>query len=162
MARSWAPHRRLSFCRRARFGTPRVTAAPAIVAHLSPAQLFDSLVISVDGPRAWDLDLSLDVTLTDIGTNHRLTLRDGVLIYSERPADDTANVTLTLTKDRMLGLLAGDTSSWHRDGRGRVGPGVPARRTREGRSVVRHRDGHRRYWRRPHWTGTESGVAQRL
>ena len=97
--------------REGNFGTPTVTAAPAIVAQLSPEQLFDSLAISVDGPRAWDLDLSFDVTLTDIGTNHRLTLRNGVLIFRERPADDTADATLTLTKGRMLGLLAGDTSS---------------------------------------------------
>ena len=34
-----------------------------------------------------------------------------MLIYIERPADDTADTTLTLTKSRMLGLLAGDTSS---------------------------------------------------
>jgi alkyl sulfatase BDS1-like metallo-beta-lactamase superfamily hydrolase len=34
-----------------------------------------------------------------------------VLIYIERPADDTADATLTLTKIRMLGLLAGDTSN---------------------------------------------------
>ena len=34
-----------------------------------------------------------------------------MLIYLERPADDTAVMTLTLTKGRMLGLLAGDISS---------------------------------------------------
>ena len=97
--------------REGNFGTPAVTAAPAILAQLSPDQLFDSLAISVNGPRAWDLDLSLDVTFTDIGTNYRLTLRNGVLIYIKRPAENTADATLTLTKGRMLGLLAGDTSS---------------------------------------------------
>ena len=93
------------------FGTPTVTAAPAIVAQLTPEQLLDSLAISVNGPRAWDLDLSLDVTFTDLDANYRITLHNGVLIYIERPADDTADMTLTLTKGRMLGLLAGDVSS---------------------------------------------------
>jgi len=93
------------------FGTPTITAAPAIVAQLSPDQLFDSLAISINGPRAWDLDLSLDVSLTDLDTNYRLTLHNGVLTYIERPADDTAHASLTLTKGRMLGLVAGDTSS---------------------------------------------------
>jgi alkyl sulfatase BDS1-like metallo-beta-lactamase superfamily hydrolase len=97
--------------REGNFGTPTVTAAPAILAQLTPEQLFDSLAISVNGPRAWDLDLSLDVTFTDLDTNYRLTLHNGVLIYIERPADDTPDTTLTLTKARMLGLLAGDTSS---------------------------------------------------
>jgi alkyl sulfatase BDS1-like metallo-beta-lactamase superfamily hydrolase len=72
---------------------------------------FDSLAISVNGPDAWDLELSLNVTFTDIDTNYRLTLRNGVLIHVARPADDTADATLTVTKGRMLGLLAGDTSS---------------------------------------------------
>ena len=62
-------------------------------------------------PDAWDLELSLDVTFTDIDTNYRLTPHNGVLIHVERPADDTADATLTVTKGRMLGLLAGDTSS---------------------------------------------------
>jgi alkyl sulfatase BDS1-like metallo-beta-lactamase superfamily hydrolase len=52
--------------REGNFGTPAVTAAPAIVAQLTPEQLLDSLAISVNGPRAWDLDLSLDVTFTGI------------------------------------------------------------------------------------------------
>ena len=92
------------------FGTPTVTAAPAILAQLTPEQLFDSLAISVNGPAAWDLDLSLDVTFTEIDTNYRLTLRNGVLIYINRPAENAVDATLTLTKNRMLGLLAGDTS----------------------------------------------------
>ena len=87
--------------RHGRTGDPRPT---------HPEQLFDSLAISVNGPAAWDLDLSLDVTFTDLDTNYRLTLRNGVLIYINRPAEN-ADATLTLTKDRMLGLLAGDTSS---------------------------------------------------
>ena len=97
--------------REGNFGTPAVTAAPAIVAQLTPVQLLDSLAISVNGPRAWDLDLSLDVTFTDLHANYRIALHNGVLIYIERPADDTADMTLTLTKGRMLGLLAGDISS---------------------------------------------------
>ncbi|HKH55777.1 MAG TPA: alkyl sulfatase dimerization domain-containing protein [Propionibacteriaceae bacterium] len=94
--------------REGNFGTPAQTAAPAIVAQLSPAQLFDFLAISVNGPAAWDLDLSLDVTLTDLDTNYRVTLRNGVLIHRERPADDTAGATLRLTKRRLVGVLAGD------------------------------------------------------
>jgi alkyl sulfatase BDS1-like metallo-beta-lactamase superfamily hydrolase len=81
------------------------------VAQLTPTQLFDSLAISVNGPRAWDLDLAIDVTLTDLGVNHRLTLRNGVLTHRERPADDTASLTLTLTKTRLLQLLGGDLAS---------------------------------------------------
>ncbi|MFF1633842.1 alkyl/aryl-sulfatase [Leifsonia sp. NPDC058248] len=93
------------------FGTPTATAAPAIVAQLSIPQLFDSLALSVDGPKAWDLDLSLDVTFTDLGTDYRVTLRNGVLIHRERAGDGSVQATLALTKPRMLALLAGDTTS---------------------------------------------------
>ncbi|MFF1879406.1 alkyl/aryl-sulfatase [Leifsonia sp. NPDC058230] len=97
--------------REGNFGTPTATAAPAIVAQLSAEQLFDSLALSVDGPKAWDLDLALDVTFTDLGKNYRLTLRNGVLIYREHPADDTAGASLSLTKGRMIAMIGGDMSS---------------------------------------------------
>ena len=97
--------------REGNFGTPTVTAAPAIVAQLSAEQLLDALAISVNGPRAWDLDLALDITFTDLDTNFRVTLRNGVLIYRERAADPlTAGLTLRLTKGRMIAVLGGNTT----------------------------------------------------
>jgi alkyl sulfatase BDS1-like metallo-beta-lactamase superfamily hydrolase len=92
------------------FGTPTSTAAPAILAQLTPEQLFDAVAIRVDGPRAWDLDLALDLTLTDLGRSFHLTLRNGVLVYVERePAPDAA-LHLTLDKPRLLRLAGGDLS----------------------------------------------------
>jgi alkyl sulfatase BDS1-like metallo-beta-lactamase superfamily hydrolase len=50
------------------------------------------------------LDLAVDITLTDVGTNYRLALRNGVLVSREAPADSaTANVTVKL--DNALRLL---------------------------------------------------------
>ncbi|WCI09830.1 alkyl sulfatase C-terminal domain-containing protein [Arthrobacter sp. OVS8] len=88
-----------------------MTAAPAILAQLTAEQIFDSLAISVNGPKAWDLDLTLNVTFTDLKTNYRVTLRNGVLLSTLRPADATASVKLSLTKSRMLALLGGDMDS---------------------------------------------------
>jgi alkyl sulfatase BDS1-like metallo-beta-lactamase superfamily hydrolase len=92
------------------FGTPTATAAPAIVAQLTPEQLFGSLAISVNGPKAWDLDLSLNVTFTDLDAAYHVTLRNGVLI-SDRVAGESADVEIRLTKNRLLALLGGDTTS---------------------------------------------------
>ena len=97
--------------REGNFGTPTATASPSIVAQLTPEQLFDSIAISVNGPRAWDLDLSLDVTLTDADANHHLALRNGVLVHVRRAPDDSSSAHLSLTKARLLGLLGGDVSS---------------------------------------------------
>uniref|UniRef100_UPI003392075C alkyl sulfatase C-terminal domain-containing protein n=1 Tax=Agromyces litoreus TaxID=3158561 RepID=UPI003392075C len=94
------------------FGTPTSTAAPEILAQLTPEQLLDAIAISVDGPRAWDLDLALDLRFTDVGRNFRVTLRNGVLVYVEKAADDsTAQATVSLAKPRMIALVGGDRES---------------------------------------------------
>lgn len=94
------------------FGTPTVTAAPAIVAQLSPEQLFDSIAISVDGPKAWDLTLRFDVTFSDLDRSFRASLHNGVFIAREKaPEPETADATITTTKLRMIALLGGDTTS---------------------------------------------------
>ena len=95
------------------FGTPTVANAPTLLSQLSPEQIFDALAISIDGPAAWELDLALDISFADLGTNYRLTLRNGVLVTRKVPADpSTAGATLTLaTKVRILALVAGDFSS---------------------------------------------------
>ncbi|WP_099022653.1 alkyl/aryl-sulfatase [Mycolicibacterium palauense] len=95
------------------FGTPTKVSPTTLLAQLTPEQMFDTLAISVNGPRAWDLDLALDVTFTDVGTNYRLTLRNGVLVYRKADADaSTAHATLTLAgKARLLALAGGDQSS---------------------------------------------------
>ncbi len=95
------------------FGTPTKTASPSMLSQLTPEQIFDALAISVNGPKAWDLDLAIDVSFVDLGTNYRLTLRNGVLVYRHIPADaTTAGATLTLAaKARLLALAAGDLTS---------------------------------------------------
>lgn len=95
--------------RTGKFGTAGQVGSPALLAQLSVEQLFDSLAIRVDGPRCWDLDLALDVVFADTGDNHRLTLRNGVLVHRKAPADpDSADATVTAAgKLAMLGALSG-------------------------------------------------------
>ncbi len=99
--------------REANFGTPTQTTSPSMLSQLTPEQMFDVLAISVNGPRAWDLDLAIDVTFGDTATNYRLTLRNGVLVYRKVAADEqTAQATIRLaTKVRLLSLAAGDATS---------------------------------------------------
>jgi alkyl sulfatase BDS1-like metallo-beta-lactamase superfamily hydrolase len=99
--------------REGNFGTATQAASMSVLSQLSPEQMFDSFAISVNGPKAANLDVKLDVTFRDIDTNYRLTLRNGVLVYRKRPADSsTANATITLdNKLRLLALAAGDRDS---------------------------------------------------
>ncbi|EHI13305.1 alkyl/aryl-sulfatase [Mycolicibacterium thermoresistibile] len=103
--------------RHGNFGTGTGTASPAMLAQLRPEQIFDSLAINVDGPRAWDLDLAIDITFadpnfTDTDVNHRLTLRHGVLVHRRAPADGRAGARVRVAgTGRLLALTAGDVSS---------------------------------------------------
>jgi alkyl sulfatase BDS1-like metallo-beta-lactamase superfamily hydrolase len=87
---------------------------PEMVMALSTEQLFDSIAIRIDGPRAWDEDLVIDVELTDEGRRHRLTLHNGTLTHRvlrqeapSGPSRPPAGLTLALTKPELVGLLAG-------------------------------------------------------
>jgi alkyl sulfatase BDS1-like metallo-beta-lactamase superfamily hydrolase len=93
------------------FGTPTSPNAPSIVAQLSPEQLLDSIAISVNGPKAWNLDLTLDLVFTDLDVAYRVTLRNGVLVYVVRSAPADAPLVLRMPKLRLLALLGGDRTS---------------------------------------------------
>ena len=95
------------------FGTPVTTQAPTMLTQLTPEQMFDILKLSINGPRAWDLDLALDVTFVDLDVNYRVTVRNGVLVYRKRPADpETAAATVKLAaKMRLLAAAMGDFAS---------------------------------------------------
>ncbi|WAC57262.1 alkyl/aryl-sulfatase [Gordonia sp. SL306] len=94
--------------REGNFGTPTETNAPDIIAQLSPPMLFDAIAIQVNGPKAWDENLTIDVVLTDLDERYRLRLARGVLTYSTYPQADDAAVTLTLTTTKAaLPALAG-------------------------------------------------------
>ena len=99
--------------RQGNFGTAAQTTSPSMLAQLTPEQIFDTFAINVNGPRAWDLDLALDVTFLDVDTNYRLTLRNGVLVYRKAVADEASvNATVKLAnKLRLLAFAAGDNDS---------------------------------------------------
>jgi alkyl sulfatase BDS1-like metallo-beta-lactamase superfamily hydrolase len=93
------------------FGTPTQTTAPDVIGQLTPAMLFDAIAIQVDGPRAWDEKLSIDIVLTDVGERYRLRLANGVLTYSARPQRGDADATLTTTRRALPALALGGLSA---------------------------------------------------
>ena len=95
------------------FGTAAQITSPTLLSQLTPEQIFDSLAIRVNGPRSWDLDITIDVTFADLDANYRLALRNGVLVHRKVAADPaTATVTVKLnSKFRLLTASVGDFSS---------------------------------------------------
>ena len=94
------------------FGTPTTTSSADIVAALSPEMLFDAMAVRVNGPRAWDETLSIDVVITDADERYRLRLANGVLGYSAAAQQEDADATLTTSRRSLpalaLGLLTAD------------------------------------------------------
>lgn len=87
------------------------TTNPEMAMALTTDMLLDSIAVRIDGPRAWNEDLTIDLVLTDEQHRHRLTLHNGALTHRSAPADTQPatqpGLTLTLTKPRLLGVLAG-------------------------------------------------------
>ena len=95
------------------FGTATTTTSLSLLTQLTPEQIFDGLAIRVDGPRAWALDVTVDVEFADPAVNYRLTLRNGVLVHRKVAADPTtASVTVNVDgKLRLLTATMGDFDS---------------------------------------------------
>ena len=78
-------------------------------ARLAPAltttQLFDSVAIRLDGPRAWGLSASVNWVVTDEQTRYRMELSNGALVHFPTSLERDADVTLTLTRAQVLALL---------------------------------------------------------
>ena len=83
------------------------TTSPEMVGALSIDQLFDSIAIRIDGPRAWGEHITIDWAFSDLGQTYRTTLENGVLVTDAHPAIGTVDLSLSLTKTEFLGLLAG-------------------------------------------------------
>ena len=86
-------------------GTPTSSAPGDVLGALTVAQMFDSLAIRIDGPRAWDDHLTIDWVVTDTGTVHALELRNGTLNHRTVPAATTGTTTFTLTRAALIGVL---------------------------------------------------------
>ncbi|WP_405434813.1 alkyl/aryl-sulfatase [Streptomyces anulatus] len=91
--------------REGKFGTPTVSASADVISALTPEMLFDAIAIQIDGPKAWDEKLTIDVALTDTGRRYRLRLANGALTYSPAAQRGDADVTLATTA-RALPVLA--------------------------------------------------------
>jgi alkyl sulfatase BDS1-like metallo-beta-lactamase superfamily hydrolase len=74
---------------------------------LSVSQVFDSIAVRIDGPRAWDEHLVTAWTITDDDTTYVVELRNGVLHHrttTEAPAGVTR---FTLSRHSLIGVVIG-------------------------------------------------------
>ena len=93
------------------FGTPTETNAPDVIANLSPEMLFDAIAIQVNGPRAWDENLTIDVVVPDTDQRYRVRLANGVLTYSAAEQQGDADATISARRAALPVLAAGDPAA---------------------------------------------------
>lgn len=68
------------------------------------------MAIRVNAPSCWDQHLTLDLDLTD-GDTYRVTLRNGVLVYTSAAQSTAADASVTLTRAGLLGLATGQVTA---------------------------------------------------
>jgi alkyl sulfatase BDS1-like metallo-beta-lactamase superfamily hydrolase len=86
---------------------PLALASHDLVASLTVEQLFDSVAIRINGPKAWDLDLVVDWHFTDIDESWRTTLSNGVFVPERDASRADGALTVTLTRPQLMRLLTG-------------------------------------------------------
>ena len=88
-------------------------SAAGMAPALTVTQLFDSVAIRIDGPKAWNEHLTIDWTVTEDGEGtgttgsgrYRMELSNGALIHFPVTASEEADLTVTLTKPQLIRLL---------------------------------------------------------
>jgi alkyl sulfatase BDS1-like metallo-beta-lactamase superfamily hydrolase len=90
--------------------TSKIEHTEVSSAGLAPAltitQLFDSIAIRINGPKAWGENLTIGWHFTDSHENYRMELSNGALIHYPTTGSQAADLTVTLIKPQLLRLLA--------------------------------------------------------
>lgn len=84
---------------------------PEIVAGVPIELLVDAMAVRLNGPKAGDADIRLNIELTDSGQQYLMQVRNGVLRgYADRHSDDPS-ATLKLSSTDMRLMFGGVVSS---------------------------------------------------
>ncbi|HEU4392696.1 MAG TPA: alkyl sulfatase dimerization domain-containing protein [Solirubrobacterales bacterium] len=103
-------------------GTPTDPAPADVLAQLSVEQILAAMAIRLDGPRAWDVRLTINWQVTDPDEQHLLELENGVLNHRADRHDPAADATLVIERqalNEMLGKTA-DLAELAQSGRLRI------------------------------------------
>jgi alkyl sulfatase BDS1-like metallo-beta-lactamase superfamily hydrolase len=94
-----------------RHGTPqagvRVASAAGLLGQTPVGYFFDTMAVMLDGPQAAGKEMTINITFTDLGETHVLSLKNAVLHHRQRPADPDANASITLTHELFVRMLTG-------------------------------------------------------
>lgn len=72
---------------------------------MTPEMMFDQMGILLDANAAQDLNIKININLTDEG-KYLLTVNSGVLLYQKDVQDEHADATLTMPRQAMFAILS--------------------------------------------------------
>jgi len=79
--------------------------------HTPIERFLEAMAASVDGPKAADLKLTINLSFTDLRQNYVLRLENGVLRHYREEPDARADATLHLTKVFFLQMMTGQAGA---------------------------------------------------
>lgn len=82
-----------------------MTASAGMAPAMTTTQLFDSIAIRINGPKAWGTALTITWDLTDVSEKYHMELSNGALIHFRTDTPPAADLTITLTRPQLLQLL---------------------------------------------------------
>ena len=78
-----------------------------LLRHTPTQRFLDAMAVRLNGPKAADEQLIVNLVFTDLGETYVLVVENGVLHHYRRDTDPEANATLSLTRDAYLALASG-------------------------------------------------------
>ncbi len=106
--------------RQGSLGTP-VTTSESMLLELTVSQVFDSVAIRIDGPKAWNEHVVIAWHITDEGTTHLTELRNGVMHHRTVAAVPAGVTSFSLTRHDLIRLITGSLDPVAAFGDGTVG-----------------------------------------
>ena len=80
--------------------------------HTPADRLLAALAVRLNGPKADGERLAFNFTFSDVGSNFVVLLDNSVLHFEEAPPDETANGSLTITREAWLRLSLGGKAAF--------------------------------------------------
>lgn len=92
-----------------RNGTPnlpglRGSVSVDVMQAMTPAMVLENCAVKLNGPRAASEELAFDLSFSDLGEEHRMIVRNGVLRH--RAADELAATGISVTMDTFIKLTS--------------------------------------------------------
>ena len=97
-----------------RHGNQAINASQAkggmnLLKEMSPAMIFDYMAIMMDKQALADQDFTMNVMLIDVGEQHVLHVKNGVLLVYENTRKEDADISISCPKNALLYILLNNT-----------------------------------------------------